>query len=153
AVQRLGPGFALTHTLRVEVNLPPDRYTTPESIQGFVTRTLPELQALPGISNAAAARIVPFTDSTRYSATITFPDSGEKRDVNFSWNAVTPDFFTVMSIPMLQGQRFTPPDPAGDPVVPVNPPSAEPYPDGRPAIGRVFLWAKDGTEPFRIVAV
>ena len=153
AVQRLGPGFDLTHTLRVEVNLPPDRYTTPESIQGFVARTLPGLQALPGMSDAAAARIVPFTDSTRYGATITFPDSGEKRDVNFSWNAVTPDFFTTMSIPMLQGRTFTDADRGGDLVVAVNRAFVERYLDGRPAIGRVFLWGRDGTEPFRIVAV
>ena len=110
----VGTGFDLTHTLRVEVNLPPDRYTTPESIQGFCGADVAGLQALPGMSarRGGAYRALHRLDAVR--SDITFPDSGEKRDVNFSWNAVTPDFFTTMSIPMLQGRAFTDADRGGD---------------------------------------
>jgi predicted permease len=153
AAHRLGPGFDVMHTLRAEVNLPSDGYPTPERIGDYVARVLPELQALPGISAAAAARIIPFTDRTRYSVAITFPDSGVKRDVNFSWNAVSPDFFSVMSIAVRQGRTFADADGATDRVVVVNRTFVERFLDGRNAIGRVFLWGRDGIEPFRIVGV
>ncbi len=153
AAHRMGPGFDLTHTLRAEVNLPSDRYTTPERIKDYVARALPKLQALPGISAAAAARIVPFTDSTRFSEAITLPESGEKRDIQFSWNAVSPDFFAAMGIPVLQGRAFTAADGTGERVVAVNRTFVDRYLGGRPSVGRIFLWGKDGIEPFRIVAV
>ena len=93
AARQIGPGFDLTHTLRAEVNLPSDRYTTPERLRSYIERTLPELEALPGISAVAAARIIPFTDSTRFTSGMTFPDTGEKIEANFSWNAVSAGFF------------------------------------------------------------
>ena len=40
AAHDLGPGFDLTHTLRAEVNLPSDRYTTPEHLRSYVERAL-----------------------------------------------------------------------------------------------------------------
>jgi predicted permease len=153
AAHDLGPGFDLAHTLRAEVNLPSDRYTTPARLRSYVERALPELQALPGISAAAAARIVPFTDSTRFGSRITFPDSGEKADVNFSWNAVSPDFFHVMGIPVLKGRAFTTADRSGDLVVIVNRTFVTRFLSGRAAVGRTFLWGRDGTELFRIVGV
>jgi putative ABC transport system permease protein len=153
AARDMGPGFDLTRTLRAEVNLPSERYTTPERIRSYVDRALPELQALPGIACAAAARIIPFTDSTRFSTTITFPDTGEKADVGFSWNAVSPDFFRAMGIPVLKGRAFTTADRAADLVVVVNRTFVDRYLGGRAAVGRTFLWGRDGMELFRIVGV
>jgi predicted permease len=153
AARDMGPGFDLTRTLRAEVNLPSERYTTPERIRSYVDRALPELQALPGIACAAAARIIPFTDSTRFSTTITFPDTGEKADVGFSWNAVSPDFFRAMGIPVLKGRALTTADRAADLVVVVNRTFVDRYLGGRAAVGRTFLWGRDGRERFRIVGV
>jgi predicted permease len=152
AARQMGPGFDLTHTLRAEVNLPSDRYTTPERLRSYIERTLPELEALPGISAVAAARIIPFTDSTRFTSGMTFPDTGEKIEVNFSWNAVSADFFRVMGIPVLEGRAFTTADRGSDLIVTVNRTFVNRYLGGRAAVGRTFLWG-DGTEPFRIVGV
>jgi hypothetical protein len=107
AARQMGPGFDLTQTLRAEVNLPSDRYRTPERLSAYVERALPELQAIPGISNAAAARIIPFTDSSRFTSDITLPDTHKKFTAHFSWNAVSPDFFSAMGIPILRGRAFT----------------------------------------------
>ena len=152
AARQMGPGFDLTHTLRAEVNLPSDRYTTPERLRSYIERTLPELEALPGISAVAAARIIPFTDSTRFTSGMTFPDTGEKIEANFSWNAVSADFFRVMGIPVLEGRAFTTADRGSDLIVTVNRTFVNRYLGGRAAVGRTFLWG-DGTEPFRIVGV
>lgn len=153
AARELGPGFDLTHTLRAEVNLPSDRYITPERVRDFAEHALPELQALPGITCAAAARIVPFTDSTRFGSSITFPDTGDKVEVSFSWNAVTPDYFRAMDIRLLEGRAFTPTDRTGNLVVVVNRTFADRYLRGRAALGRSFLWGRDGKELFTIVGV
>ena len=146
AARELGPGFDLMHTLRAEVNLPSDRYTTPARIRDYADRVLPQLQALPGITSAAAARIVPFTDSTRYGATITFPDTGDKVDANFSWNAVSPDFFHAMEIPVLEGRAFTAADRTSSLVVIVNRTFANRFLGGRAAVGQSFLWGRDAKE-------
>ena len=135
------------------MNLPSDRYTTPERIGDFAEHALPELQALPGITCAAAARIVPFTDSTRFGSPITFPDTGDKVEASFSWNAVTPDYFRAMDIRLLEGRAFTPTDRTGNLVVVVNRTFADRYLRGRAAVGRSFLWGRDGKELFTIVGV
>jgi putative ABC transport system permease protein len=153
AARELGPGFDLTRTLRAEVNLPSERYTTPERIRDYEERALPELQTLPGITCAAAARIVPFTDSTRFGSAMVFPDTGQKVDVNFSWNAVTPDFFRTMGIPLLEGRSFTAADRTANLVVVVNLTFANRYLGGHAAVGRSFLWGRDGKELFTIVGV
>jgi predicted permease len=153
AARELGPGFDLTHTLRAEVNLPSDRYTTPERIRDFAEHALPELQGLPGITCAAAARIVPFTDSTRFGSPITFPDTGDKVEASFSWNAVTPDYFRAMDIRLLGGRAFTPTDRTGNLVVVVKRTLADRYLRVRAAVGRSFLWGRDGKELFTIVGV
>jgi predicted permease len=153
AAHQLGPGFDLTHTLRAEVNLPSDRYTTPERTRAYVDRALPELEALPGIAAVAAARIVPFTDSTRLGADITFPDTGEKVEANFSWNAVSPDFFRVMGIPLLKGRAFTAADRGADLVVIVNRTFVRRYLQNRAAVGRTFLWRRADLDRFTIVGI
>ena len=137
AARRLGPGFDLTHTLRAEVNLPSDRYTTPEHLRSYIERTLPELQALPGISAVAAARIIPFTDSTSFSSRITFPDTGEKtrRQTSAGMRRLA-DFFRVMGIPVLEGRAFTTADRGSDLIVTVNRTFVTRYLGGRPAVGR-----------------
>jgi predicted permease len=149
----MGPGFDLTHTLRAEVNLPSDRYTTPDRTRVYVEQALSELEALPGISAVAAARIVPFTDSTRFGGDITFPDTGAKVPVYFSWNAISPDFFRAMGIPLLKGRAFTAADRGSEKVVIVNRTFVSRYLQDRPALGRTFLWGRDGVERFTIIGV
>ncbi len=152
ASNSISPGFDLQRTLRAEINLPSETYTTPERIGRFVDRTLSELRALPGIEAVAAARIVPFIDMTQRGSTITFPDTGEKANVNFNWNAVSPDFFRVMRISVLQGRSFDATDRGGERIAIVNRTFVSRYLGARSAVGRTFLWGPDG-ELFRIVGV
>ena len=155
AARQMGPGFDLTHTLRAEVNLPSDRYTTPERHpQLRRTRACRSCRRLPGISAAAAARIVPFTDSTRF--TQRHHVSRHRREGRQRTSAGMPclaDFFRVMGIPVLKGRAFTTADRGSDLVVIVNRTFVNRYLGGRAAVGRTFLWGRDGTEPFRIVGV
>lgn len=147
----ISPGFDVTHTLRAEINLPAV-YKTPEQIAGYADRALPVLQAMPGIEAAAAARIVPFTDSTRFGSDITFAD-GHTVNALFSWNAVTPDYFRVMDIPVRQGRAFEAADGRGEKVAVVNREFVRRYLGDRSPVGLAFLWGGDSRVLYRIVGV
>ncbi|HXS96088.1 MAG TPA: ABC transporter permease [Candidatus Limnocylindrales bacterium] len=136
----LGPGFDVRHTIRADVYLPPARYKEIPAINFFAGRALDRLHEIPGVTFAAAARIIPFTDSTSFGSDITFQDNGERRHVQFNWNAVTPDYFRAMDIPVLQGRAFGPQDNGATRVVIVNDVFVRQYLGGRKALGAAFVW-------------
>ena len=153
ASSAISPGFDLRHTLRAEVNLPPVGYKDAKRKTLYIDQTLRELEALPGIEAVAAARVVPFTDSTNFSTRLTFPDTGEQAQTRFNWNAVTPEFFRVMDIPVLAGRVFSATDRGGNRVVVVNRTFVERYLGNQPAIGRIFLWGAEGKTQYQVVGV
>jgi putative ABC transport system permease protein len=148
----LGPGFDVRRTVRAEVYLPPGIYKDGRTINPYVGRALEALKAIPGVESAAAARIIPFTDATHFASELTFPDTGEKQRAQFNWNAVTPDYFRVMDIPILRGRAFVAQDNGSARVVIVNQEFVRHYLGGREPIGATFLWTADKT-PYRIVGV
>jgi len=139
------PGFDVRKTLRAEVHLPPVPYRDKARLNAYFSQALGELQALPGIEAAAAARIVPFTDNTHFSSELTFTSTGRKRQARFHWNAVSPDFFRVMDIPLLAGRAFSAGDRDGARVVVVNKTFVDRFLDGQDAIGTTFLWGEGKT--------
>ena len=147
----LGPGFDIRHTLRAEVYLPPGVYKDGGTINPYVDRALAGLRAMPGVSAAAAARIIPFTDATNFAVDVTFAD-GEKRQVRFNWNAVTPDFFRAMDIPVLQGRPFGGQDNGATNVAIVNRTFVAQYFGAREPVGAMIRWRGD-QPPTRIVGV
>ncbi len=148
----LGPGFDIRQTIRAEVYLPPGVYKDSRTINPYVSRALEGLRGIPGIDGASAARIIPFTDATNFGTDLIFPDNGEKQHATFNWNAVTPDYFRVMDIPLLKGRAFVPQDNGGLRVVIVNEEFVRRYAGSREPIGRTFLWWEDKT-PYQIVGV
>ncbi len=150
----LSPGFDVRDTVRADVQLPPGSYKDSKKKLLYVEEAMRELAALPGIEAAAAARIIPFTDSSHYRVDLALPDSGERVQAYFHWNAVTPDYFRTMDIPIRQGRTFAQNERGGaEPVVIVNQTFAERYLGKRPAAGRVILWGAKGRTPYTIVGV
>ncbi len=148
----ISPGFDVKQTIRAEVHLPPGPYKDMSRKQLYVDQGLRELAAIPGIEAVAAARIIPFTDSTRYGMDLTFTATGEKRQASFHWNAVTPDFFRAMDMPVLQGRAFSTQDANGEQVVIVNSTFVERYIGNRNPVGVTFSWGEDN-QLRRIVGV
>jgi putative ABC transport system permease protein len=152
ASSAIDPGFDLAHTIRAEISLPSGRYDTPQAIAGYVDRVLPALAAVPGIELAAAARVLPFLDQTRFGSPLRLPD-GHEEQVLFHWNAVTPDYFKAMEIPVREGRGFGTSDTGAEPVVVVNRVFAERYFAGRAPVGLTFRWGRDTDKTYRIVGV
>lgn len=136
----LSPGFDVRHTIRADVYLPPAKYKEGSTILAFAGRALERLRAIPGVISAAGARIIPFTDNNHFASDVTFRDTGEKRFVRFNWNAVTPDYFRAMDIPLLRGRTFGPKDNGATLVVIVNDVFVRQYLRGREPLGATFLW-------------
>ncbi len=141
----LSLGFDVRKTLRAEVHLPPAQYSGTQRINLYVEQALLQLEAIPGIEAAASARIIPFTDSTRFTAELTFTGSGEKQQARFHWNAVSPDFFRAMDIPILAGRPFQVSDGNGPKIVIVNSAFAKRYLGQRSPVGATFLWDESKT--------
>ena len=149
----LSPGFDLRRTVRGDVHLPRAKYQDTRSIALFVERAICVLQAIPGAEAAAGARLLPFSDNRTHATDLTFPDNGEKRHAQFSWNAVTPDYFRAMDIPIHQGRAFGGTHRGQAKVVAVNTTFAERFLGGRQPVGTIFLWGVEGATPYQIVAV
>ncbi len=147
----LGPGFDTSHTIRAEVYLPPAAYQQTRAVNGYATRALEQLRAIPGVEAAAGARILPFRDNTRMGSDFKFSNAAGKRHVQFSWNAVTPEFFRAMGIPVKLGRAFTARDNGSEHVVIVNDVFVRNYLGGGEAVGVTFAWY--GGAVFRIVGV
>jgi predicted permease len=148
----ISPGFDVHHTLRAEVNLPPQNYGKPRQKVNYVNEALRELAALPGIEYVAAARLTPFNGNATFGVRLKFPDNRQETHANFKWNAVTPSFFRAMDIPILGGRTFSTAD-RGEKVVVVNRTFVERYLGSRQPIGTLFSWIPDEKTQYRIIGV
>ena len=134
----IGPGFDVRQTLRAQAHLPANYLTEQRRLDAYVDQAIRELKAIPGIEAAAAARTLPFNGSTHNRAELTFTDNGEKTTARLNENAVSPEYFRAMDIPVLSGRPFTAEDRAGAKVVIVNKTFVERVLGNRTAVGAVF---------------
>ena len=139
----ISPGFDVQHTLRADVNLPPGPYNDSRRKGFYAEQVVRALESIPGIESAAAARIIPFTDSTRFGGDLTFLGSGETKHGQFHWNAVSPRYFEVLSIPVISGRSFTDADRGAAKTVIVNDAFVRKYVSGTQAVGASFSWGED----------
>jgi predicted permease len=102
----LNPGFDVHHTVWAYMRLVPDRYATRTQIVPLVRTSLEKLRRLPGIESAATLEIVPL-NGNRHSTTDAHVDNRPASQIiRFQQNAVSPDYFKTMGIPLLAGREF-----------------------------------------------
>jgi predicted permease len=148
----MNAGFDVNHAIHGESFLPPHAYLDGKTINPYINRVLSGLRAIPGIEQAAASFSIPFNDARTDGATLVFSGSGDRQHAQFNWNAVTPEFFRAMQIPVLRGRAFVPHDNGGSKVVIVNDVFVREYLGTREPLGTVFSWTDDKA-PYRIVGV
>ncbi len=149
---RISPGFDVRHTIYAAVNLPPQEYKELARKRIYIAQALRELRALPGIESVAAARVIPFTAGTRFMTGLKMADTGKTVRAFYYWNAVSPDYFRTMGIPIERGRTFQPAgDAATHPVI-VNRPFAQRYLSDRDPLGRMFRYG-EGKTPYVVVAI
>jgi putative ABC transport system permease protein len=110
-------GFNPENILVADVLLPKARYDTDEKVTRFNDQLVERIRALPGVEAAALALNIPFDNnewdsSFHLTGTPAYPP-GERPAAEI--NVVTPDYFRLMGMPLLQGRAFTADDRAGRP--------------------------------------
>jgi predicted permease len=108
-LQGVAIGFEPGHVLAVDVSLPRPRYPSPGPVARLYESLLTRARGLPGVLNAAAVSSVPMggpnTGTVFAVEGRPLPDPDVTPDADH--RTVTPGYFRLMAIPMLNGRDFT----------------------------------------------
>jgi predicted permease len=148
-------GFNPDGVATTSVVIPAAKYPTPDHVARFYEQLVTNVAALPGVKAAAAVNITPLCQCNQ---TTSFQIEGrppferaEQPDVGY--RTITPDYFSVMSIPLRAGRAFTPRDVLGQPlVVIINETIAKTYFAGQDPVGQRMRFGAQG-RAVEIVAV
>jgi len=116
-MRAVDPGFRTENILTMTVDLPDSTYQTATEIQAFDRSLLTKLSNLPGVIAAGAVNWMPL--QTFLVQGDFHLDGGRNLPPDFlvAKPAVSPDYFRVMGIRMLNGRGFTEQDSSGAPGV------------------------------------
>ncbi|HKG14027.1 MAG TPA: ADOP family duplicated permease, partial [Pyrinomonadaceae bacterium] len=156
-LQQVNPGFDASNVLTMRVSLPGARYPEASKKAEFYAALVERLKSLPGVESAAATLSLPLNGSN-FSVGRAFIREGRplapEESQNAMYSVVTPDYFKVMRVPVVQGRAFEDRDDAGSTMVAViNEPLARRIFPGEDPIGKhVTIW-RDEKFPREIVGV
>lgn len=147
-VRGVDVGFDATHVVAMNVNLPQAHYATPEAREAFFEELRGRVAALPGVEAAAFANRMPVRGG--WSTTLLVDQDPNPRDTD--GQAVSPDYFRTLGIPVLRGRSFTAADRNNTlPVVVVNAAFAAAYLPGVNPIDHRVGWATGGATPWMTI--
>ena len=150
-VQQVEPGFNAERVLTMRLQVPENRYTTMNELNGFYARALERLAATPGIEAVALANNLPLSRANAVrNATIESPR--ERRKVDFS--VVSPAYFRALQLPLQRGRTFTESDTATSAgVVVIDETMARKYFAQEDAVGQRLRLGGEGNPWLEIVGV
>jgi macrolide transport system ATP-binding/permease protein len=136
-IRTANPGFSTHGVITTAVDLRSAGYDA-QHARDFNEELLNRVRALPGVQNAAFARVTPLGYGTFSVSPIAVdgytPPPDQQPTVEY--NEVTPDYFATIGIPILSGREFAPGDnETALPVAIINQTMAEKYWPGRSPIG------------------
>ena len=157
----IDPGFDPSNTISFRLAPPADSMYTAASAPVFKARLVDRLNAIPGVMAAAAASCAPLSSACSVSVVTGIDGATVDRQGNsteIGVHSVSPDYFTVLGIPLSRGRGLTPQDRAGTPrVVVINGTAARQFFPGADPVGRRVSVATGffagGTEYAEIVGV
>lgn len=103
-------GFDPDHVLTMQIFLPQARYPEPAARDNFVKRVLASVKSLPGVEAGSVVTRLPLNPggSTR-SILIegrSYPPDRPGEEITPNYSVVSPDFYSVLHIPLLKGRFF-----------------------------------------------
>ncbi len=119
-VTSVNPGFDPANVIEAEVSLPQFQYSMPQQWTAFSDELLTRLHAQPGLRDSALAAPLPM--DRQGQANLAFSIAGNPplppgKSNTADYTTVSPDYFRVMRIPLLQGRFFSEQDSPSNPNV------------------------------------
>ncbi|MGH9412470.1 MAG: ABC transporter permease, partial [Terriglobales bacterium] len=143
-------GFQANGVWNFEINATGAGYSDAQGRQ-FFARLLPAVRALPGVGSASLAMSYPF--GTDHFGGPAHPAARPKAWVSATRNRVSPEYFSTMGIPVLEGRGFAASDTASAPAVAViSAHLAHALWPGKSALGRQVELGSSG-KPATVVGV
>jgi putative ABC transport system permease protein len=117
-VYRVDPGFEVGHLLTMDLALPAARYDSDAKRAEFYRRLVEQVDALPGVANAAITRSLPMTGWAGIPVAVAGRAEMKlnKRPIGVLQD-VSPGYFATMKIGLKRGRLFTARDDAHAPLV------------------------------------
>ncbi len=148
-------GIDRSNVLTFHVALPAEKYRTADEIRGYYDRVIQEMRSLPGVESASCATSLPSGWSwnwTEYAAEDHPPTSASERPSAIS-QIVSPDFFQILRVPLLQGRLLSAQDgPDAPPVIVISAAMARSVWPGQNPLGKhIKLGRLEGKEALRTV--
>jgi predicted permease len=142
-VQSIDPGFLSDGVLTLQTALPMPKYLAQAKRTAFYRRVLSEIQALPGVSDAAYISFLPMTmGGGIWPVNIDGKTLDRSEAHSASLRFITPGFFSTLKIPLLAGRNISESDASDKPFVAVVSESlARRYWPGQNPLGRHFNFA------------
>ncbi len=140
-LQRVNLGFRSDHLVTARVGLWGERYRGAQARVDFFAQLMERLKTQPGVVGAAGVGTV-FLSATPNSTNFSIEGRGDfppEQAVEVPVDSVTPDYFSVMNIPLRRGRMFDARDrrdflPPAPPPVPGAPPVQQPPPPAYDAV-------------------
>lgn len=147
-LSQVNPGYDAAGVMLAGVDLDAGGYNRARAVQ-FWENVLADLKGSPQIAGASVAQIVtPNPGGIHYDQIELEGSIIPAAQVEFDLNDVGPDYFSTLSIPVVQGRAFTLDDRRGAAEVAViNQAMAKKYWSGQSPIGRHMWFDGDSTKP------
>jgi predicted permease len=142
-IQSVDPGFRSDGVLTLQTALPMPKYEAVAKRTAFYRRVLSDVQALPGVSDAAYISFLPMTmGGGIWPVDIDGKTLDRAEGHSASLRFVTPGFFAALKIPLLTGRNVSESDASDRQMVAVVSESfARRYWPGQSPLGRHFKFA------------
>jgi len=139
-LQAVNPGFNSRNVLTLQLDLSGPNYKKGAQLIAFQNQLLERIKQLPGVEHAGTRSFVPIASDASF-AYLHFQIEGRQTDVSEGsvafYNAVSPDYFQTMMIPLRKGRSFSDRDIRGSQnVAIVNETLAQRYFGNEDAIGK-----------------
>jgi len=145
-------GFETDRVLTLSVRLPDTKYTDQRMRAAFFQELAPKVQAIPGVRHVAFANQFPMRGGWGSSFRMNGPSGEIRADADFQ--AVSPEYFVTLGIPLVRGRLLTADDRDGAlRVAVVSQTFVRRFLADRDPIGQQFSRTGPGTPGITIVGV
>jgi predicted permease len=151
---QVNPGFNPQNVLTAHVALSPKVMASPSGIRLAYQQMLDRVRSVPGVQSAAISSLIPLDDNDSENSfwVGTGPQPPQDRLLTAVFSVITPEYSTVLQLPLRQGRLFTDHDnTSSPPVVLVDEVLAKHIFPGQDPIGRTISLSVVG--PVQIVGV